>query len=355
MNATASNGGRTNDPTPLLFKTPLPPAPASAGEAHAGSSGRVLACVEDSAFGDTVLQHAVAVARGLDLAVTAARVIETAYPFNGPADPLEWRVRRHEGRRRLDHLVALRTAGSARIESVLLAGPAADELKGWAKDHEVALMTLGTREPGRGQSGLGATAQKVLERAPASLLLVPSSPASQPGLPYHRLLVPLDGSCRAESVLPIALRIARSCGAELILAHAVPMPVLAGFSSTEERASKLCSQLVQQNEMSAREYLDGFQARFWKEGLPVRSIVLSNGDPRTELRRLATDQHVDLIVVASHGQNGMADVPCGSVTEYLATHAPAPILIVRPNFANVFANKESSSSDEIRPLHFEHI
>lgn len=352
MKATPEKGGKANGPTPALFAAP----PSSrAREARTEAPGRVLACLEDSAFGDTVLQHALAVARGLDLTVTAARVIETAHQFNRPADPIEWQIRRHEGRRRLDHLVAARAPGAAGIESVLLAGAAADELTGWAKDHQVTLMALGTHERREDEAGLGATAQKLLERAPASLLLVPMSRRFRPKLPYQRLLVPLDGSYRAESVLPIAVRIARAHGAELILAHAVPPFAIAGFGSSEKEATELCSQLAQQNETGAREYLDGFQTQFWKERLPVRSIVAANGDPRTKLRQLAINQHVDLIVVASHGRSGMADVPCGSVTEYLATHAPAPLLIVRPNFAHVFSDKPGAGSDDIRPLSVEHV
>lgn len=350
MTATPSSRGKAN--SPALFAVP----PSSRDrEARAEAPGRVLACLEDSVFGDTVLEHALAVARGLDLTVTAARVIETTHRFNHPADPIEWQLRRHEGRRRLDHLIAARTAGETVIESVLLAGAAADELTGWAKDHQVTLMALGTHERREDEAGLGATAQKLLERAPASLLLVPMSRRFRPRLPYQRLLVPLDGSSRAESVLPIAVRIARAHGAELILAHAVPPFAIAGFGSAEQQATELCSQLAQQNEAGAREYLDGFQTRFWEERLPVRSIVASNGDPRTKLRQLAIDQHVDLIVVASHGRSGMADVPCGSVTEYLATHAPAPLLIVRPNFAHVFSDKTSAGSGDIRPLSFEHV
>ena len=351
MTAAPSTGGKANSPAPALFALP---ASSRAREVRASASGRVLACLDDSAFGETVLQHALSVARGLDLSVAAARVIETAHEFNRPADPIEWQMRRREGRRRLDHLVGARAAGAAGIESVLLAGAPADELTAWAKDHEITLMALGTHERSADEAGLGATAQKVLERAPASLLLVPMSRRFRPKLPYQRLLVPLDGSPRAESVLPIAVRIARAHGAELILAHAVPAFAIAGFGSSGQ-AGELCSQLARQNEAGAREYLDGFQTQLWKERLPVRSIVASNGDPRTKLRQLAIDQHVDLIVVASHGRSGMADVPCGSVTEYLATHAPAPLLIVRPNFAHVFSEKPGAGSDDIRPLSFEYV
>ena len=91
-----------------------------------------------------------------------------------------------------------------------------------------------------------------------------------------------------------------------------------------------------QNERRAREYLDELRGKLRGDGLPVSAIISVNGDARAELRRLAIQQHIDLIVLSSHGQSGLTDVPCGSVTEYLATHAPAPMLIVRPNFIHGF-------------------
>src|SRR3546814_8945346 len=47
---------------------------------------------------------------------------------------------------------------------------------------------------------------------------------SAPDQSYQRILVPLDGSRWAESVLPLAARIARAANAEILLAHVVPAP-----------------------------------------------------------------------------------------------------------------------------------
>src|SRR3546814_19894949 len=93
------------------------------------------------------------------------------------------------------------------------------------------LIVLGRR--GRkelGKSGIGGTAQKILAHAPSPILLVPVE-AQAPDQSYQRILVPLDGSRWAESVLPLAARIARAANAEILLAH---------VRSEERRVGKEC-------------------------------------------------------------------------------------------------------------------
>ncbi len=296
----------------------------------------ILACVDDTLASAAVVFHAIAVGRGLDLPLTLARVVEMPTQFDHPVDPVEWQLRRNAHRDQLNQIAAVPSANPIPIESVLLTGPAADSLSEWAIDHRVPLLALATHGHGAPkQNGLGATAQRILERAATSLLLVPPGPPpSKEDFQYHRILVPLDGSCRAESVLPLASRIARAHGAEIVLAHVVPKTAL--VDSRTAQASDLCARLSAHNTLRAREYLDDLRSKLHGDGLAVTTILAPNGDARAELRRLAIQQQIDLIVLSSHGQSGLTDVPCGSVTEYLATHAPAPMLIVRPNFIHGF-------------------
>ena len=307
---------------PALLHAPS----SSVTDAPAGVENHLLACLDDGAGSRKILDQAMAVADALDLSVAAALVIETPTHAGAPADPLEWQVRRRERLDRFERIIGL---PSRPVERVVLAGSAADELTGWAKDHRASVLALGTHATLEDRTGLGETAQRILQFASASLLLVPTGRGSR--LPYRRLLVPLDGSARAEAVLPFAVRIARAHGAELVLAHVVPQPEAIEAPENDSAANTLYVRLAEQNEQAACDYLNGLQARIWKEGLPVRAVVMGAADARVELVRFAQKQQADLVVLASHGRTGMLDVPCGSVTEYLATHAPAPLLIVRPS------------------------
>jgi nucleotide-binding universal stress UspA family protein len=329
--------------------TPNGPAPflAMPARTREGQPSRsVVACVDCNGSGEAILRQAIAAAKDLGLSVDAVRVIEASSHDRAPSDPLQWQVRRRESLDRLERLVTTAGGDPAAMKCVLLRGNAADEITSWASRSKAALIVMGMH--GDAGQGLGATAQRVLERAGVSLLLLPVS--SRRNLPYRRILVPLDGSMRAESVLPVAVRIARGNRAEIHLVHVITRPTAFGSSVGQAQQSGPCRQLAEQNERAARAYLQRLENRLRKEGVAVRSIVSSNGDPRPELRRLAIDRHADLIIAGSHGCSGMMDVPCGSVTDYLAKHAPAPLLIVRPDFAPAFTDLKTLSARASRKL-----
>jgi nucleotide-binding universal stress UspA family protein len=324
-------GGGNNRGTKSNSVFLMEPAPAAPARRAGGS---LLACLDDGPESDVILDQALAVAKGLGLSVSAARVLETTRHPGAPADPLQWQTRKRQGLSWLDRLVDRFERPVEKIERVLLAGPAAGELTGWAMEHGVNLMALGTSGRKADRPGLGATARKIVESGAASLLLVPVARPATP--PCRRLLVPLDGSQRAESVLPLAARLARAHGAELVLAHVVPRFQTLADQRPEASTEALSFRLASRNERAARDYLSGLEAQLRREQLPVRAIVVPGGDPRRELLRLADDQRTDLIIVSSHGSSGMTGDPYGSVTQYLATHAPAPLLIVRPDFVPAF-------------------
>ena len=337
-------------PAPAFFVTRTPAA-SSAEKKGRGPRWRVLACVNGAPVDVAVVRHALAVAGGLDLPVTVGRVLETPRQLDSPADPLEWQMRRSEYRRTLDQ-VASAEGGGSELESVLLAGSPADELANWSKDNDVTLMALATHERVRHLGGgLGSTAQGLLGHADTSMLFVPVDQTGGEIFAYRRILVPLDGSPRAESVLPVAARLARAHGAELVLAHVVPRLETVDDMALEEQARDLCARLADHSERGARSYLEELRGRLSRERLPVRAIVATHGDPRALLRRMIVDEHVDLVVMSSHGKSGLGDMPCGSVTEYLATHASVPLLIVRPNFAHVFGSADAHPAEIVeRPI-----
>jgi nucleotide-binding universal stress UspA family protein len=53
------------------------------------------------------------------------------------------------------------------------------------------------------------------------------------------------------------------------------------------------------------------------------------GDPFWEICKAAEQEHVDLIVMGSHGRTGLAHVLLGSVAERVVRHAPCPVLVAR--------------------------
>ena len=131
------------------------------------------------------------------------------------------------------------------------------------------------------------------------------------------MLVPLDGSQVAASILQQVVDLARSSGARLVLLTVgLPMPVPPAEAS----------ELPPSRTFQAEAYLDHIRTYLATEGLEVSTMVCM-GDPATEILRCAAQQQVDLIVINSRGGGG-APVPfLGSVADTVARAAPVPVIV----------------------------
>ena len=320
--ATTSYGSRTSPQGIFRPKSEVP---------------RLLACIDDGEMAKSVSAQALAIACSLGMEVTFARVIDAPGQFASPADPIEWQLRRRTQQEDLRRFSG-QEEGQVITNRVLLAGTPADELSDWALDHGATLLATGRRRFLDGR-GMGSTARSLLERGEHSLLIVP--PGQPRKGPYRRIMVPIDGSGRGDAVLPVARRIARTHGADLMLIHIVP-PTEILETVNAPQLHRLSNELDEQKRRHGKNHLEELRSRSIEDGLEVETILRGPGDPRSMLRDAAISEDVDLIVMASHGATGLSDVACGSVTKYLAEHAPAPLLIVRPNLRCSFGPKEKN-------------
>ena len=317
--------------------------------------GRVAACLDGSPVGERILPHARAVARALGTPLTLLRVLEGEAVAGAPPDPLAWDLRRREVRESLERLAA-RCPGNGPVEVQLIEGQAAEEICRWAQQHEIALTVLCSHgASGETPWSLASTASKLVEGAPGPFLLVPTSAAAEEKAPvarYRRLLVPVNGSALAESVLPLANRLARAHDAELILAHVVPVPELTEIGPLDADDVELRERLIRRNERVANDYLDRLRAQLSGGEVPVRVLVLRDGDARSRLARLIAEEGVDLVVLSSHGRTARADTPLGSVASYLVAHAEIPLLIVRGAANTAVRRVTPAAREDVRlPLH----
>ncbi len=287
----------------------------------------LLACVDETPCANLVGAQSVAIARSLALDVVLARVLPQDNSSGLPADPIAWQLRQHSQRKSLRQL-ADQIGVTSEDGQMLLTGDPGDELVDWAHANGAALLSLATNRD-RDRSGLGSTALHILEHGSVSVLLVPPDHHSGP-VHYKRIVVPIDGSPRAESVLPVARRIARTHKAQLVLCHVVPR--LSGLTSFGiGRSSELREEIERQNERSARSSLEQLRLRAMEDDIDVRVRMLGPDEPRQALCKLTQELQADLVVMSSHGSTALSDVPCGSVAEYLASHCTMPVLMVRPN------------------------
>lgn len=147
---------------------------------------------------------------------------------------------------------------------------------------------------------------------------------------FNKILVPLDGSELAERALKPALKIAQHSEAEIILLR-VPLPETMLIAAPHLYGGydlMYPSQALNKSRQEAKDYLDHIQQLTAQAGLNVR-VKAPEGDIAEVIVETAFDEHVDLIVMSSHGYSGITRWVLGSVAEKVLADAPCPVLVIR--------------------------
>ena len=153
---------------------------------------------------------------------------------------------------------------------------------------------------------------------------------------FNRILVPLDGSALAEKSLPVATTLAEKFESTLILLRVLDIPTASAPTSHPEVAIDWVMAARQQALQEAESYLNARQAEIHRQGLRVRAL-LRDTSPAEDILNVAVVEKVDLIVISSHGEGGLARWTFGSVADKVACHSPCPVLLIRAPAEN--ANK----------------
>lgn len=143
---------------------------------------------------------------------------------------------------------------------------------------------------------------------------------------YQRILVPLDGSERAEAILSHIEALAGCNEAELVLMSVVDPPVT--LVGPYDVLPTYSMDDVQQQMHSAESYLLGVSQRLEAKGLHVR-VVVEYGAVVAAIIEVAAREGADIIAMASHGRTGLARVFYGSVAAGVLQRIDRPLLLVR--------------------------
>jgi nucleotide-binding universal stress UspA family protein len=159
------------------------------------------------------------------------------------------------------------------------------------------------------------------------------------------ILVPLDGSERAEYALPLAARIARHTGSMLVLVRVVNIATDYWPAITAPYSSSTLQAAVDGELQEATTYLERVAASTELARLKVITTAM-HGAVAPIVQAAAIEYDADLIVMCSHGRTGVVHVIMGSVAEKIARHSTVPVLIIREK-----AGLPEMSPDEVsQPL-----
>jgi nucleotide-binding universal stress UspA family protein len=142
---------------------------------------------------------------------------------------------------------------------------------------------------------------------------------------YKKILVPLDGSKRAEKILSHVEDLATHYKAKVIFLMAVEYIFAAGVEgSFIEVSEKDFKSRLQQ----AESYLKGITEKFHKKDINAQMMV-ANGPAVERIIQTAEKENADLIAMASHGGGGLSRVFYGSVAAGVLNRVDRPLLVIR--------------------------
>lgn len=150
---------------------------------------------------------------------------------------------------------------------------------------------------------------------------------------FKRLIIPLDGSQLAESVLPPAIYIAQKLHATVILVHVI-----------ERNAPKrIHGEPHLSDPAEAQSYLEKVESVFFPSDIPVEKHVHASAikDVGRSIVEHAKELESDLVVMCTHGRSDLRKLLFGSIAQQVVA-CGVPVLLVRPSRngeAPVFSGK----------------
>lgn len=143
---------------------------------------------------------------------------------------------------------------------------------------------------------------------------------------YQTILVPLDGSARAEAILPHVEALANAFQAKVIFLEVVDPAVAA--VPPYDYITVVDEDMLAEEVKNAESYLANLVSDFQGKGLEAVEVSEAGAPVRTILD-VANRENADLIAMASHGRTGLARVFYGSVAAGVLQQTDRALLIIR--------------------------
>ena len=137
------------------------------------------------------------------------------------------------------------------------------------------------------------------------------------------ILVPTDLSELANNALHVAVDIARTYGAEILLVHYQPFSI--ARASTAEGSMSMLSYLDEQADNDKAELQQIADNPAYND---IRISPITSKD-EGGLYETMTERRADLIVLGTHGTSGWDELLFGSNAEHIVRAAHCPVLIIK--------------------------
>jgi nucleotide-binding universal stress UspA family protein len=279
---------------------------------------QILVATDFGPSSERAVETAAALATRFAAELTVAHVIDGgAFAF-----PVA-RALRQAARTRLDATVAGLRARRLTVGGVLREGVPWEEICASATEASADLVVVGSHgRRGAPRLLLGSVAERVIRLSPAPVLTVRPSGGALGESPaiggFRHILAPTDLGAVSERGIDAAVSLAIELDSALTIVHAYELPNYAYFILEEVAASA-----EEQLRLSLEEQLARVRPR-----MPRVEGVLRQGDPCHVILDVAKARQADLIVLSTHGRQGLPRALLGSVAEKIARTSSLPILTI---------------------------
>jgi nucleotide-binding universal stress UspA family protein len=212
----------------------------------------------------------------------------------------------------------------------------ADGINEYAQNQGMKLIVLSSHgQNGLKQWSISSVTQKIILSAQTSLLIIR---AHQSGVHtdelsetpvYQRILVPLDGSQRAENVLPIITQLAQIHKAQIHLVQVIQTPEMARQMPPAPEDIELSKRIVIRNQEEAGRHLEQIKSHSNREGIAVQAHLMTSDNAAAALHQLVEQEHIDIVALNAHGYSGNHQWPYGSLVNNFIIYGKVPLLIVQ--------------------------
>jgi nucleotide-binding universal stress UspA family protein len=294
---------------------------------------RLLHPVEFTEPAPAATRHALALARDHGAELLLLHVLDAPHPqmeVIAPGFDLEryYEQMEQRTRERLAKTIPEEESGGVRLSVHVARGKPSLAIVDFAREQQIDLIVMPTRRLRTvDRLLLGATAGRVVRRAPCPVLTVPPSSRVEPGA-FHKIVHPTDFSEFSDLALPLAMALADRYQAELTLLHVMTL-WNADPANPEWRFPELPAQQLEAIEAAALRALRSREKQAPASAKVVRKTV-RGFDPDQDIIDAAEEIGADLIVMATHGRSGVAHFLLGSTTEKVVRHARCPVMTIRP-------------------------
>ncbi len=290
----------------------------------------ILVPLDGSLIAECVLPQVIAIGLAFHAKIVLLHVMDKN-PSEASAqliDQLNWQINKTEAKLYLERITERLEKAGLRTTATVLEGPVADSITEFARNQRMKLVILSSHGSGGVRKrGISSITDKITLNAPTSVLIVRASQTQES--PLRRILVPLDGSWRAEYVLPMVILLARFHNSQVQIVHVVKTPEMARHLPLTVEDIDLSGRLIARNREQALQYLEQVQTVSPLAGTAVKTHLVISENAPLAIHEIVDQEKIDMVALNAHGYSGNDQWPYGSMVNNFILYGKVPLLIVQ--------------------------